>query len=186
MNRITSQVAGELTQDEQLDDWWESTAAIAVPFFDGRALPVVFMNYTPAEDAAFLQQADDALRNFLALTMADRLAVSAHVHKNCTDFLEVVGHDEADEPMHAIKDASEIWAFVHPTNVYVKRRHRRDRDVYVQIACECEWEGEHGLQLVFRRGRQLTRVSAQDGHMTEADAQNKPDEEDELLSRFKA
>jgi len=52
------------------------------------------------------------------------------------------------------------------------------------VACECDWEPEHGLQLVFRQGRKLTRISAQDGHLTEADAYDKPDEEDELLSKF--
>jgi hypothetical protein len=41
------------------------------------------------------------------------------------------------------------------------------------------------LQLVFRQGRQLTRVSGQDGHLTHADAYNVPDSEDALLSSFK-
>lgn len=53
-----------------------------------------------------------------------------------------------------------------------------------QAFCECDWEEEHGLQLVFRQGKKLTRISDQDGHLTEADAYDKPDEEDELLSKF--
>jgi hypothetical protein len=56
--------------------------------------------------------------------------------------------------------------------------------MYVQIACQCDWEQEHELQLVFRQGRKLTRISYFDGHLTESDAYGKPDEEDELLSGF--
>lgn len=54
--------------------------------------------------------------------------------------------------------------------------------LYVQVACACEWE--HGLQLAFRQGKKLTIISDQDGHLTEADAYDIPDEDDELLSRF--
>jgi hypothetical protein len=73
---------------------------------------------------------------------------------------------------------------VHPSEIYVTRRPKNDQDIYIQIACECDWEEEHGLQLVFRQGKKLTRVSSQDGHITEADAYGRPDEEDELLSQF--
>lgn len=50
---------------------------------------------------------------------------------------------------------------------------------------DCEWEEEHGLALVFRKGMRLTRVSQYDGWLTEADAFDRPDAEDLLLSQFK-
>lgn len=53
------------------------------------------------------------------------------------------------------------------------------------MVCNCDWEYEHGLQFVFRQGRVLTRVSAEDGHLTEADAYDKPDSKDKLLSQFR-
>ena len=37
---------------------------------------------------------------------------------------------------------------------------------------------------MFRQGKVLTRVSHQDGHLTDADAFDKADSEDLLLSRF--
>jgi hypothetical protein len=185
MKTITSAIIGKLRQHKEFDNWWVSKG-VAVPFFDGTALAVTFTGYRPEEDAAFIADADSALRNFLSLGEADRLQISGHVHRNCTDFLEDVGYDEIDAPLHAIKTAEEIWAFVHPQEIYVKRRHRRDRDVYITVACECDWEEEHGLQLVFRQGRQLTMVSGQTGHLTHADAYNVPDSEDDLLSAFKA
>ena len=102
------------------------------------------------------------------------------------DFLNAVEFDEADQPLWNIKDENEIWNFIYPQTIFVTRRHRHDENIYINVTCECEWEQEHGLQLVFRQGKILTRISAQDGHITEADAYNKPDNEDKLLSQFNA
>lgn len=38
--------------------------------------------------------------------------------------------------------------------------------LHVVLGCECAWEPEHGLQLVFRDGRRLTRISQFDGDLT--------------------
>ena len=89
-----------------------------------------------------------------------------------------------DDPLRAIKNPNEIWNFIQSTAIYITRRYYNDRDIYVQVACECTWEQEHGLQFVFRQGKKLTRASPQDGHLTEADAWGKPDTEDKLLSEF--
>ncbi len=98
--------------------------------------------------------------------------------------LEAIGYDEADQSLKDITDPNEIWNFVHPSKIYVSRRHRRDKDIYIHITCRCDWEEEHGLQLVFRQGKKITRVSDIDGHLTESDAYDKADEDDELLSEF--
>lgn len=187
MKTIVSTIIGALRQDERFHDWWKSED-IAVPFFGGKALAVVFMGYEPEADSEFIGEADSALRNFLNLGEADRLKISEHVHRNCMDFLEAVEFDPevVDERVLDINDTAEVWAFVHPQQIHVRRRHRRDRDIYITVACECDWEEEHGLQLVFRQGRQLTRVSDQDDHLTNADAYDVPDSEDALLSSFKA
>lgn len=184
MNKeVTSRIIGQLKQDKNYPDWWKSSE-IEIPFFDNENLTITFMDFEPEHDKTFVEEADKALTNFLKLTSADRNSISDLAHKNCMDFLDAVGFDEADESLRQINNLDEIWEFIHPTEIYVKRRDGRDNDVYVQIACECDWEQEHGLQLVFRQGKQLTRISDQDGHLTEADAYDKPDEEDELLSIY--
>jgi len=50
----------------------------------------------------------------------------------------------------------------------------------VQITAECEWEPEHGLQIVYRDGSELKRVSQQDGHLTYVDAYGLPESEDRI------
>jgi hypothetical protein len=184
MNKeIISKIIGRLKQEESFPDWWKSEV-VAIPFFDNDKLTITFMDFEPEHDKTFIEEADQALTNFLKLNTEDRNLISELAYKNCMDFLDAVGFDEADEPLRQIKNKNEIWDFIQPTEIYVTRRPYKEQDIYVQIACECDWEQEHGLQLVFRQGKKLTRISDQDGHLTEADAYDKPDEEDELLSRF--
>ena len=180
---IKSNIIGQLIQVEDFDDWWISED-IEIPFFDNEEFSITFMDFEPKKDKAFIEEADQALSNFLALKVNDRLSISELVLKNCRDFMEEVGVDEFGEDLQQVKDANEIWKFVYPTKIYVSRRNWGDKDIYIQIACNCEWEEEHGLQLVFKQGKKLTRISEQDGHLTEADAYGKPDSEDELLSQF--
>ena len=184
MKEIESKVIGKLIQHEEFDDWWKSDV-IQNPILENKELRIIFMGFFPEEDDEFILEADNALKNFLSKKQEERFELSGLVHKNCMEFLNAIGYDEMDKLLWEIKNKDEIWKYVYPQEIHITRRHRRDEDIYLNITCECEWEQEHGLQLVFRRGKQLTRISDQDGHITEADAYDKPDEEDELLSRFK-
>lgn len=183
MKTITSSIIGELKQNDQFDDWWESEP-VEIRFFDHKKLKITFMDLVPEGDTIFINEADQALKSFLEKKANYRVELSELAYQNCMDFLNAVEYDEAYKPLWDIKEKSEIWNFIYPQDIYVTRRHRRDKDIYINITCECEWEQEHGLQLVFRQGKKLTRISDQDGHITEADAFGKPDEEDELLSQF--
>ncbi|MFN4364780.1 DUF6985 domain-containing protein [Chryseobacterium hispalense] len=182
--KITSKIIGKLKQEDNFPDWWKSSE-VEIPFFDNQKLAITFMDFEPAHDKFFIDEADQALTNFLKLNTDDRNLISELAYKNCIDFLDAVGFDEEDEPLRQITNKNEIWKFIQPTEIYVTRRPYKEQDIYVQIACECACEQEHGLQLIFRQGKQLTRISDQDGHLTEADAYDKPDEEDKLLSKLK-
>ncbi len=176
---IVSKVLGKMVPRD-FEDWWQGRD-LEVPFFDGQSLPVIFMGVHPGLDPEFGRDADKALRSFLAKTSADRLRASQPVLDNCQEFIEAVGVDEENQAWARLQKADEIWRFVHPQRIYLARRRRRDRSVYLQISCHCDWEDEHGLQLVFRRGQDLVRVSAEDGHLTESDAYDRPDHEDPML-----
>lgn len=180
---IISKVIGRLKQEDSLRNCWKSEE-IEIPFFDNDKLSISFTDFDPEHDKAFIDEADQALINFLKLSAYDRSLISELVYKNCMDTLDAVENDETDEAIRQLKTKNEIWKFIQSTGIYVTRRPYKDQDIYVQIACACDWENEHGLQLVFRQGKKLTRISDQDGHLTEADAYDKPDEEDQLLSRF--
>lgn len=179
---ITSSIIGSLQQDSTFDDWWRSVPT-PIPFFDNQPLEILFMDLDPTVDINFIAKADTALSHFMQLTNQDRFAITELAFQNCMDFLDAVEYDEADEPLHQIKDKNDIWDFIYPSEIYISLRHK-NQEMYVQIACNCEWEQEHGLLLVFKQGKKLTRISPQDGHLTEGDAYGKPDSEDELLRQF--
>ena len=50
------------------------------------------------------------------------------------------------------------------------RRAYGDKGVYVSVECNCDWEGEHGLQMVFKGGRVVNKVGPFDSHLTNSDA----------------
>ena len=52
----------------------------------------------------------------------------------------------------------------------VSRRPYGDRAAYVSLECGCDWEEEHGLQIVFKEGLHVNMVGQYDGHLTNADA----------------
>lgn len=180
---IISKTIGVLHQHERFDDWWEGPS-VPIPLFDQLPVKISFINLPSDETLDFLLDADIALSNFLNLGPEARQQVAPLVWQNCKEMLEAIDYDEQDKKLWDIKASEEIWSFVQIKNVYIERRDRRGRDIYVTVSCECDWEQEHGLQLVFRQGKKLTRVSAIDGHLTEADAYDKPDDQDELLSAF--
>ena len=68
-----------------------------------------------------------------------------------------------------------IWEHVQlGSELHVSRRSPRDQAIYVSFECNCDWEPEHGLQLVFREGRAVVKVGPYDGHLTNADAYGDP------------
>lgn len=81
------------------------------------------------------------------------------------DFLDAIGYDEADDAMWKMTQPEEVWQFVTSTGLYVSREPYEDKGMYLQLLCDCDWEQEHGLQLVYNKQGQLVRVSAQDGHI---------------------
>ena len=105
----------------------------------------------------------DAIANLLRLTAADRDAAAPLLFENYQRFAEAVGEEQVGV---TIRSPAEVWQHVQPGHVHVSRHPREDRKVYVRIAGNCAWEIEHGIQLVYREGRTLVRVSGQDGHLT--------------------
>ena len=150
---IHSTVIGQLRQDERLTSWWEGDK-VPVPFFNSKRLKVTF-NFSPDDDLDFIREADNALTNFLSKQASERLSISSLVYDNFIFFVHDVGYEGIDPLMRGIEDENEIWDFVYPASIHVKRRTYNDKDIYISIECNCEWEQEHGLQLVFRQGKKL-------------------------------
>ena len=183
MENIEIESIGKLSPHPDVPDEWLISESIAVPLFDGEKLQFT-LNGDLETDKMFLFEADEAIKNFLKINEDVKLIYSGYIYQNYKEVQDYYASEPYVVAPLKLNNEKEIWKYVYPSEIYVSRRNRRDKDVYLQIHCECEWEEEHGLQLVFRRGLKLTRVSYIDGHLTEADANDKPDSEDELLSKF--
>jgi len=183
MKEIESQIIGKLKRSQRFRDWWESDL-IKIPFLDNKQMKIIYADYVSEEDNFFLEEADLAISRFLEKGNQERLSITDLVYKSYRDLVDEVEFSERSRQLWEIQGEDQIWNYVYPTEIFVTRRPYNEQDMYVQILCECEWEQEHGLQIVLRQGKQVTRISNQDGHLTEADAFDKPDEEDELLCRF--
>lgn len=164
---------GPLHPDQDIPEWLVSSP-IPVPYFDN--LPLTFtMDGLKEEDSV---EVNDAIVGFLKLAASDRCAASPYVYKN---YLHMAGLVSKEDLYCDIPRADIVWNYVTPSQIYVSRRHRRDKLIYILIAAECEWEPEHGLQIVYRKGVELSRVSDQDGHVTHADAYDVPEEQDRIV-----
>ena len=163
---------GNLEPHPDVPEWLVS-APIPIPLFDG--LPLTFtLEAIEGKDAP---EVATAIASFLRLGPESRSAASPYVYDNYKFIAESA--DEEDLGFR-INSADEVWEHVYPTDIHVSRRRRRDKAIYVQVAAECDWDLEHALQLVYRRGFELSRVSDQDGHLTHTDAYDLPEDQDRI------
>ena len=64
-----------------------------------------------------------------------------------------------------------IWNHVRiGDTVHILRRPYGDFAIYVSIESGCEWESEHGLELVLKNGEKITKLGPYNGHCTNNDA----------------
>src|SRR5579863_1134289 len=119
---------------------WLISDPVAVPYFDGLSLCFI-LDGLGQEDG---EEANSTVAAFLRLGRSDRLDASPYVFANYRKMAEVIGEDELD---CLVGSPQEVWPHVHPKEIFVKRRKCHEKALYVQIAAECDWEPEHGLQI---------------------------------------
>lgn len=146
------------------DIGWLESEPVALPSLGGHRCKFAFTEAFHGPDAA---QVDDAIRALLAagpsLLEAARPSVEAYRHD--------MERLDPDAPTRGATD--DLWSLVSfgDTILVYRRAHGDVEDgVYFSLECNCDWEAEHGLQLVVRDGTKITKVGAYDGHLTNADA----------------
>ncbi len=76
-----------------------------------------------------------------------------------------------EEGKPPIKSADELWQHVQlGSEPMVTRRPYGDEGIYISVECGCDWEEEHGLQLVLKNGLKINKLGGYDGHLTNSDA----------------
>ncbi len=153
---IESKIVGHLKEDD-FDPNFYTSEPIAIPYFDNIKLQIGFIE---AKHVPYMELADKALKIFLTMDAKNRKADSELVQHYYEETLKY-GYTA---PLN-VKISQDIWTYVTPKEIIV--HWDQHGDIYLCVSCDCVWEVEHGLQLVFKDGRILTRASGHDGHLTD-------------------
>jgi len=165
---------GELHRDSGIPEWLESEE-IAIPFLGNQRLTIIFQDI---EEDKNPEEFEKAIGNFLQLSEENRKETNRYIFSYYKDITEMLDDDAFE---FTIEDENNVWDYVQPTQVYVGRRSYGDKAVYVSIAAECDWEPEHGLQIVHKEGKELKRVSGHDSHLSNSDAYDRPEFENVIF-----
>lgn len=151
-----------MTLDDELG--WYLSGEIVVPVLDGTVCMFAVEGY---DDDPAPEDFHAAIRTFRAL---DRSALEAAVPYIWAYYRDI-STDGADEWTVEIESPADVLEHVRFVElVTVSRDPWGEGHVHISVECECDWEEEHGLQLVFRDGAEVTKVGPFDGHLTNVNA----------------
>ncbi len=155
---------GPLTLDESLG-WYYSAPVTASALGGAEGQIVVSQDCLADEDEPAVHRAIETFLN----SGSALPAASAAVHAYYGDTVRLFREQGWELELAEIAEPELVWEYVS-----FGREFHVDRDVdgqvYVSVECECSWEREHGLQLVFRGGGTITKIGPFDGHLTNASA----------------
>ena len=169
---------GTVTKDD--DFGWYISDEVTINAFGGQACRVCVEGYDDDRDKDAFHE---AIANLLSADDRVLSAASASVFEYYEDIRSYLSpNDLADLN---IATPADVWRHVQfGGEAIVSRRGNGDCCVYVSIECNCNWEREHGLQIVLRGGRWITKVGPYDGHLTNSDAYARDEYEDIVYVRI--
>ena len=145
---------------------WYSSQPMPVPVLGGTMCRIAVVGY---DEDSRKDEFHSAIANFLSIDESVLQEAEPHVfhyYQDCN-----VDWDPDDDEFLDIDSPSDVWSHVQfgsePT---FSRRAYRDKGIYVSVECGCDWEEEHGLQIVFKNGLKVNKVGPFDGHLTNSDA----------------
>ena len=157
-------VLGEV-QRYEFDNWLKSKP-IAVDVFDGEKVEFILEDYAEDEVKEGFHQ---AIANFLAIDESVLKQAQNHIYQYYKDVADYMTPDE--EGYLEIANPQDTWDHIElGATPIVSRRAYGDKEVYISLECDCDWETEHGLQIVFKQGLVVNKVGPYDGHLTNSDA----------------
>jgi len=154
---------GTLTKDSRFDLYYSDSIPVLV--LGNKLCRFVLEGYPEDQNQ---KDFDTAITNFLSIDDSVLKAASPYVfqyYKDC------IAHWTQGEQFLSIPSPEDVWAHVRlGDEPMVSRRPYGDKGIYVSLECGCDWEQEHGLQIVFKNGNKVNKVGPYDGHLTNSDA----------------
>ena len=173
---------GEVSSHPDVNEWLMSEPR-ELRCLRGQSVRFVLDGYA---DDANKTDYHTAIQNLIELGGEALTAVEPFVVQYCNELLEL--YDEAEHRNIKFDHPSEIWKYVQfGSELLVRRRADGDDEdgIYFSLECGCDWEPEHGLDLVLRDGLAFTKVGPYDGHLTNADAYADPSLKGVIFKSFR-
>jgi hypothetical protein len=110
-----------------------------------------------------------AIQNFLSIDQSVIRAAEPYIYQYYQDCNNCF--DPTDDEFIVIEASEDIWEHIElGGEAVISRRFGGDKNIYVSLSCYCDWEEEHGLQIVFKNGLTVNRIGSCTGHLTNSDA----------------
>ena len=159
---------GKFTRDSEFG--WYYSDPVTVPMLNGKQCRLVLEGYD--EDPA-REEIHDAIENFLSATSSVLKDAETYIFQYYQDMNSYFS--PSDDEFLPIEHPGGVWEHIQLGNEpMVCRRAYGDHGIYISLECNCDWEREHGLQIVFKDGAKVTKVGPYDGHLTNSDAYADP------------
>jgi hypothetical protein len=155
---------GAVTKDERFD--WYYSMPTPVPVLGGKTCRISVEGYDedPKKDELHI-----AVANFLSIPFSVLKEAEPHIFRYYQDCNKC--WESSDPEFITIESEKDVWNHVRlGDEPIVQRRAYGDQGVYISLECGCDWEEEHGLQIVFKNGLRVNKVGSCDGHVTNSDA----------------
>lgn len=130
---------------------------------------------------------DDAILNILTGAMESFKNMEPETFKISTPFIYQFYKDserlltKQEIQSLGIVSPKDVWGHIKPNEeIHVAIEDRSCPFAFISIEFECEWEIEHGLQMVFREGITLCKISSCDGHLTNEHAYDREEFRDKI------
>jgi hypothetical protein len=163
---------GLVTKDDRFD--WYRSQPLPVAALGGKICQILLEDY---DDNLAKEDIHAAVKNFLSIDQSALQEAEPHIFQYYMDCN--ADFSPEDEDYLIINSPRDVWKHVKfGDEPIVTRRADGDGDVYVSLECNCDWEIEHGLQIVFKNGLKVNKVGPCDGHLTNSDAYDREDLED--------
>jgi hypothetical protein len=162
----TIEIPGLGVLSKESEDDWYCSEPMRISVLGDELCFVIIDNY----DEDFGQQDFHiAIQNFLSIDESAIRAVEQDIYQYYQDCNKCF--DPKDAEFIAIESPADIWEHIElGGEAVVSRRLGGDKGIYISLSSYCDWEEEHGLQLVFKNGLTVNMVGSSSGHLTNSDA----------------
>lgn len=160
---------GQLEKEEE--NGWYISPAVSIPALDDDQYCFLIDGM---DDDAHPEDFQAAISNFLALRRDTLEAVQEQIfayYRDCVVQNKAAGRSTVD-----IATPEAVWQHIQFCDeILACRRQTGDRAVYISLECDCDWEEELGLQLIFKRGQRISKLGPFDDFLSNADVYGLPE-----------